>query len=320
MSNAATPSLPARFVAALLVPFMGIYFTFTFVGGLIDDKSPAVLILSLAGLAFVVPPVRRKIATAILRSPNSIEGLRLVALLLVIMLLQGAFIGGATRRVQPSIAAEATTNERTQKRAADLAHFISFRQDVMAEVAKQAKAAQHQAVVDLARRFDPKNQDAEMRAARNTAYAALARASLANEATMSLSQRASAYRDIALAEPSNKKLVAKAATLTAQDRRERDARERVAAALRAKSKRTAMLERQFSKWDGSHRSVEQLAKRCMKNPDSYEHVETRYIDLGEAMRVTTVFRGTNSFGAVVPSKFVATVADDGRVISIEEGC
>jgi len=55
----------------------------------------------------------------------------------------------------------------------------------------------------------------------------------------------------------------------------------------------------FSSRDGSHDELTRTIKAGMKNPDSYKHVETRYVDNGTHLLVVTQYRGTNSFGAVV---------------------
>jgi hypothetical protein len=55
----------------------------------------------------------------------------------------------------------------------------------------------------------------------------------------------------------------------------------------------------FSSWGGSHDELTRTIKAGMKNPDSYKHVATRYVDNGTHLLVVTQYRGTNSFGAVV---------------------
>ena len=58
----------------------------------------------------------------------------------------------------------------------------------------------------------------------------------------------------------------------------------------------------FSEWDGSHDASVRTIKRSMKNPSSFEHVETRFND----NTVFTTYRGTNSFGGTVTE----TIATD----------
>jgi len=64
--------------------------------------------------------------------------------------------------------------------------------------------------------------------------------------------------------------------------------------------RKEKIKSQFSAWDGSHKKVESFVKNNMKNPDSYQHIETRYTDKGDYLLVGTKYRGTNSFNAIVP--------------------
>jgi len=86
------------------------------------------------------------------------------------------------------------------------------------------------------------------------------------------------------------------------------------------------IELQFSAWDGSHRGMEKAIKAQMKNPDSYDHVETQYKIIGEgnengvrALYVVTTFRGTNSFNAVITqqAKGMFTISGDLLSMGIE---
>ena len=54
----------------------------------------------------------------------------------------------------------------------------------------------------------------------------------------------------------------------------------------------------------------------MNNPDSYKHVETKYKDKGEYLIVTTVFRGTNTFGGVVTNSIKAKIDLNGNILEI----
>lgn len=66
----------------------------------------------------------------------------------------------------------------------------------------------------------------------------------------------------------------------------------------------------FSKWDGSFRDLETMIKDSMNDSDSYEHVQTRYrliLDDNPRAIVTTQFKGTNGFGAVVKNQIMASV-------------
>lgn len=54
----------------------------------------------------------------------------------------------------------------------------------------------------------------------------------------------------------------------------------------------------------------------MKNSDSYEHIETKYWDKENHLIVSSQFKGTNSFGAVVKTTIMAKTDLKGHVIEI----
>lgn len=82
--------------------------------------------------------------------------------------------------------------------------------------------------------------------------------------------------------------------------------------------RKEQIERQFSAWDGSHRGLTKAIKASMNDPDSYDHVETVYSDMGDYLVVRTTFRGKNAFGGVVKNWVKAKVDLNGNVIEIIE--
>lgn len=92
----------------------------------------------------------------------------------------------------------------------------------------------------------------------------------------------------------------------------------IAEVARIAAERTAKIEKQFSSWDGAHRNLEKYIKDHMNDPDSYEHVETKYWDLKDHLVVLTTFRGKNAFGGKVINTVKAKVDLDGNVIEIIE--
>jgi hypothetical protein len=85
-----------------------------------------------------------------------------------------------------------------------------------------------------------------------------------------------------------------------------------------KSLHQQQIEKQFSSWDGSHRTLERHIKDIMNDPSSYEHIETRYIDNGDHLLVFTRFRGKNGFGGMVQQAITAKIDMDGNIIEIVE--
>lgn len=84
------------------------------------------------------------------------------------------------------------------------------------------------------------------------------------------------------------------------------------------SARKEMIEKQFSSWDGAHIKLSRLIKDSMNDPDSYEHVETKYWDMKDHLIVITTFRGKNAFGGVVKNTVKAKASLDGENIEITE--
>jgi len=80
--------------------------------------------------------------------------------------------------------------------------------------------------------------------------------------------------------------------------------------------RKKLVESQFSAWNGSHPALTRLIKENMNDPDSYEHVETRFRDQGSSIIVTTKFRGANAFGGKVVNTVQATVDFEGNIVEI----
>lgn len=83
-----------------------------------------------------------------------------------------------------------------------------------------------------------------------------------------------------------------------------------------KTERQIKVESQFSAWDGSHNGLTNLIKKSMNDPDSYEHIETRFKDNEDHIFVITKFRGTNAFGGKVINTVSAKVDFSGNVIQI----
>lgn len=87
-----------------------------------------------------------------------------------------------------------------------------------------------------------------------------------------------------------------------------------------KSKWELWQEQYVSGWDGSCRPVEQLIKKNLNDPKSYEHSETRYYLNADTTKVNvlTAFRAKNGFGGLVLTTYSAEVDMAGNVLTIEE--
>jgi len=83
--------------------------------------------------------------------------------------------------------------------------------------------------------------------------------------------------------------------------------------------RKELIEKQLSSWDGSHIQLSKLIKKAMNDPNSYEHDETVYWDMGTHLVIRTTYRGKNAFGGVVKNWVKAkTDIETGTVLEVIE--
>ena len=92
---------------------------------------------------------------------------------------------------------------------------------------------------------------------------------------------------------------AAAAAREAAEQAEQAERERVAAEREAEERRKGF--HCLSGWDGSHRGITRYLERNLKDPDSYEHIETRVMPVNDngLHFLITQYRAKNSFGGYV---------------------
>jgi hypothetical protein len=81
-------------------------------------------------------------------------------------------------------------------------------------------------------------------------------------------------------------------------------------------KRAELIRDQFSRVSGYHKNLRWFVKENMKDPSSFEHVETSYSDKGDYLIVKMVYRGKNSFGALVIGSITAKVSLGGQILEI----
>ena len=78
---------------------------------------------------------------------------------------------------------------------------------------------------------------------------------------------------------------------------------------RAESKRNGF--HCLSGYDGSHRGVEQFIKQNLRDPNSYEHVQTRITPVKDGEHTLfTSYRARNGFGGMTSGSAIATVNNE----------
>jgi hypothetical protein len=204
--------------------------------------------------------------------------------------------------------AEQVEHAKQEERGRYLAH----KQEQLAGITRRSENGQFAEARAQVARLQSLISDPDLEAELKVIDLAEARRMKDDEA-LPLETRVKYYKMVVGAEPGNASLRAKAMALDTQLLAQQAEQKRQQAAVLRKQ----FIERQFSQWNGAHMELERAIKDTMKNPDSYEHVSTRYIDKGNSIIVLTKFRGTNSFGAIVPSVVRAEIDDSGRIKSME---
>ena len=93
--------------------------------------------------------------------------------------------------------------------------------------------------------------------------------------------------------------------------KERDAEQAKEAALKAEEEKENKRKgfHCLSSWDGSHTAVKRYAEENMRDPDSFEHIETRITPVNETGTHVLImkYRAANGFGGMTIGTATATV-------------
>lgn len=81
--------------------------------------------------------------------------------------------------------------------------------------------------------------------------------------------------------------------------------------------RSEQIEQLFSGWDGSHPLTVEYIKANIKDPDSYKHISTKYIDHTDYISVITEFTATNGFGGRVRTTCISKIDLTGKLLSAD---
>lgn len=79
--------------------------------------------------------------------------------------------------------------------------------------------------------------------------------------------------------------------------------------------RKEKISKAFSAWDGSNKNLVASVKEVMNDPESFEHVETRYREQGDSLFLIMTFRGKNAFGGVITNTVTCFSDLNGNLMS-----
>lgn len=82
--------------------------------------------------------------------------------------------------------------------------------------------------------------------------------------------------------------------------------------------RVDIIKQQFNVRNGSHIQLTDFIKDNMNDPDSYEHIETKFTDKYDYIIVSTRFREANVFGAKVINEIHAHIDLRGNILDTRD--
>lgn len=237
--------------------------------------------------------------------------------LFVGMMLLAANSGNEQERRRVANEQRIAREREEQAKQALIADFKAGKVTILAAAKEKADARKYDEALSSLQKYSGLLNDPDLDAVRMSILVAKDKAAISQAGEMTLHQRFLLYQRLSGYEPGNAEYRAKMLDLQAKFQAEQAREEQRKMLLQAQAEREGKFLAQFSKWDGSNHYVERAVKAAMKNPDSYQHVETRYKIEGETMRVYSTYRGTNSFNAIVPGRVVAVVDPEGRILSMK---
>jgi hypothetical protein len=267
------------------------------------------LILAVA-LAVLLPPLRKRLKISL--------GLKTSVFLAVAFLFGMAIAVGVLKSKRD----EAIQQKLQQDSAARIAKQKSDRESeyaankvkIIAEVEHQLASNQPREALATINKFMTVTKDPDLGRLQHRASVQVMRLDLdENESGLPPERLKAIYTTLIQEEPGNRdRYQAKLSAVEGKLELLRKTQEAAAQKAAMESK----LAGQFSGFDGSHRNVEAFIKSQLKDPSSYEHVETRYTVNTNTITVYTKYRARNSFNAVVTETRIATVDSEGKVLSL----
>lgn len=285
----------------------------TTLGGMVASRSIGPLLFLVPILALLLPDLRRRILERTKFFPSVGWS---AALAFVLIAFQVGIFSRATEENRTKD--EATLQQEASARVAAVKkqreeEYAANKAKIIAEVEAQLASGQSREALATITKFMGVTRDPDLGRLQSRAEVQVLKLDLQNEKALSDERLAQIYRTLIKEEPGSRqtyqaKLQKVETQLAAKQKLQEEAARLAALEERYKQ--------QFSSWDGSHRNVESAVKSGMRNPKSYEHVETRYNVSANGLTVYTRYRGTNAFNAIVTNDAVVTVGPDGTVLSL----
>ena len=281
--------------------------------------------LPLAGLCFIamsfflLPPIRSFLHS----KTNKTLTIKAKSISILVLLVLVGYLGGVDqRRTAEKLEAQKQqelAEHYAQVRQEIIADFNSNREEILSSAKKHLEAKEYQLVISSSEKYLVSG-DKELSEVHATAKSKLIEVQIIKKTENLLAKLKSIpsteyeknndlYKQLLAIHPTSEKYKNK---IKHYSKKIKDEQRKQAVAKARKE----TLKKQFSSWDGSHRNLENIIKKAMNDPDSYEHDETVYWDMDDYIVVKTTYRGRNAFGGIVRNFVKAKISLDGQVLQI----
>ena len=294
---------------------------FLLVGLLSIIESPLGGICSIAIAILLLPPIRSFVYSKTNKELSM--KIRIVSIF-ILFIAFGMFSSQSQDKKSQELAAnqaQEQAEKAAQLRQKNIDHFNANRQEIISSIKEAITAKDYRSVVSQSNKYLASGDEElkrfnaeakkELKAIQNAEKTKKLLSELKDIPTQEYEKNRSLYQQLASMHPDNETYKSKLDFYTAKTKEEKE-NARIAAERKKK------IEHQFSAWNGAHRGLQRIIKKTMNDPDSYDHVETVYWDLGKHLIVKTTFRGKNAFGGVVTNWVKAKFDIDGNIIEIME--
>lgn len=298
MSIKETINTVTHWIAGLFLLF------FAFLG--VTAGAYLAALLSLLGAAICLPPIRGMVEArlAVELPPRWISKLAGGLFILSLALLAHTVLQQMDEEARAvKDAADAARQEQSRLESD---HYRKNKERLLASLREKLQSGSYVEAEQLIKNYQRFDSSEELQKLAKVAEVGRIKLSIQHTEPIHVEQLAKLYSRLATLVPEHPTAAKEAERLAG-----------IVATERRKQERTRKLKAQFSAWDGSHPGIVQSVKASMHNPKSFEHVETRYAETPEGMKVQMRFRGTNGFGGVITSSVIAVVDENGNVLRVD---
>ena len=300
-----------QYLGALLMAYLGV----VLVRSLGLSGVPLAL-LSVPAALLLSPHLRQKMRSTLKWPwfPGTGTSIVLAIVVLALQISVGGDIQASAEEKARSAAAQAAKERIAAAREAKATEFAKDGEKILAQMEEMIAQGRAHDALNLGRPYLPVTNNPRLPELVHKADIAAMKAELKEKSNIEPERQLEIYTALSKESPSDRNLQKKAA----EAKRFVDELKLVKQAQEELARHKENVKKQFDAWNGSHPTAVKAVKALMHNPDSFEHVETRYtLPTKNTTLIMMTYRGTNAFGAVVTNVAKVRLNAEGGLIGLE---